>query len=77
MIHLKGNFAPIAEDDGSYALAFTRVSLTVEESDVKVPLMLVGQAAISPIISDEQSESDETDFGSDLRDYDELLKLLT
>lgn len=76
-IHLKGNFAPVAENEGSYALAFTRASLTVEESDVKVPLMLVGEVTTSPIISEDTPVSDETEFEADLRDLDEMLELLT
>ena len=42
IIHLRGNFAPIAENENSFALAFTRVAIIVEDSDVKVPLVLVG-----------------------------------
>ena len=41
VIHLRGHFAPIADSDNSYALAFKgAVANTV--SDIKVPLVLVG-----------------------------------
>jgi len=42
MIHLRGHFAPIAGNDGSYALAF-KGAVANTESDIKVPLVLVGE----------------------------------
>jgi len=59
-IHLKGHFAPIADIEGYYALAFTRVAINVESSDVKVPLILVGDVTVTPPIVDD-SVIDETD----------------
>ena len=76
IIHLRGNFAPIAESEDSFALAFTRAALVVEDSDVKIPLVLVGDVTATPIISDEPV-SDETDFESDIPEIDEILELLT
>lgn len=72
-IHLKGHFAPIADSDDSYALAFTRAAITAESSDVKVPLVLVGDVTVTPTITDE-SVIDETD--SEDVDID-VLDLLT
>jgi len=66
IIHLKGNFTPIAESENSFALAFTRAALVIEDSDVKVPLVLVGDIIVEPIIFDNESVSDETDFESDI-----------
>lgn len=42
VIHLRGHFAPIAGDDGSYALAFKGAAKNTA-SDVKIPLVLVGE----------------------------------
>lgn len=41
VIHLRGHFAPIAGSDGSFALAF-KGAITNTASDLKVPLVLVG-----------------------------------
>ncbi|AJM92054.1 hypothetical protein [Nitrosopumilus piranensis] len=76
-IHLRGNFAPVAESENSFALAFTRAAITVVDSDVKVPLVLVGDVTVNPLVSDEEPISDETDFESDTQDLDEVLELLT
>jgi len=48
VIHLRGHFAPIAGDDGSYALAFKGAAKNTE-SDVKIPLVLVGQVKTSSL----------------------------
>jgi len=77
IIHLRGNFAPIAENENSFALTFTRAAITVEDSDVKVPLVLVGDVTVKPIVSDDEPVSDETDFQPDTQELDEVLELLT
>ncbi len=77
IIHLRGNFAPIAESENSFALAFTRAAITVEDSDVRVPLVLVGDVTVKPLISNEESVSEETDFETDLAELDKVLELLT
>ena len=76
IIHLRGHFAPVAESENSFAIAFTRAAITVEDSDVKVPFVLVGEIAVKPIVSDNEPVSDETDFQSDTQDLDEVLELL-
>lgn len=69
-IHLKGHFAPIADSDDSYALAFTRAAITAESSDVKVPLVLVGDVTVTPTITDEPvvDETDSEDVDIDVLD---------
>ena len=69
-IHLKGHFAPIADSDDSYALAFTRAAITAESSDVKVPLVLVGDVTVTPTITDEPvvNETDSEDVDIDVLD---------
>ena len=77
IIHLRGYFAPIAESEDSFALAFTRAAILVESSDVKVPLVLVGDVKVEPIISVDEPVSEETDFEADMEEIEELLELLT
>ena len=69
-IHLKGHFAPIADSDDSYALAFTRAAIIAESSDVKVPLVLVGDVTVTPTITDEPviDETDSEDVDIDVLD---------
>lgn len=69
-IHLKGHFAPIADSDDSYALAFTRDAIIAESSDVKVPLVLVGDVTVTPTITDEPviDETDSEDVDIDVLD---------
>ena len=67
-IHLRGNFAPIAENEGSFALAFTRAAIVDNNSDVKVPLVLVGEVKTSPITPVDDTESETTDSVDDLLD---------
>ena len=69
-IHLKGHFAPIADSEDSYALAFTRAAITTESSDVKVPLVLVGDVTVTPTITDEPvvDETDSEDVATDVLD---------
>ena len=76
VIHLRGHFAPVAESENTFALAFTRAAITVENSDVKVPLVLVGEVNVKPIVSDDKPVSDEADFESDSQELDEVLELL-
>lgn len=69
-IHLKGHFTPIADSDDSYALAFTRAAIIAESSDVKVPLVLVGDVTVTPTITDEPviDETDSEDVDIDVLD---------
>ena len=69
-IHLKGHFAPITDSDDSYALAFTRAAIIAESSDVKVPLVLVGDVTVTPTITDEPviDETDSEDVDIDVLD---------
>ena len=69
-IHLKGHFVPIADSDDSYALAFTRAAIIAESSDVKVPLVLVGDVTVTPTITDEPviDETDSEDVDIDVLD---------
>ncbi|MHA7734067.1 hypothetical protein [Nitrosopumilus sp. S6] len=76
IIHLRGHFTPVAESENSFALAFTRAVITVENSDIKVPLVLVGEVTVKPIVSDGEPVSDETDFEPDTQELDEVLELL-
>ena len=76
VIHLRGHFTPVVESENSFALAFTRAAITVQDSDVKVPLVLVGEVAVKPIVSDDEPVSDETDFQPDTEELDEVLELL-
>lgn len=57
VIHLRGQFAQIAGNDGFYALAFKGAAANTE-SDVKVPLVLVGDVNTFPLDStvDETTE---------------------
>jgi len=50
VIHLRGHFAPIAGDDGSYALAF-KGAIANTASDIIVPLVLVGDVQTFPLDS--------------------------
>ena len=61
-IHLRGNFAPIADNEESFALAFTRAAIVDSDSDVKVPLVLVGQVETTSIIPVDETEPETTDF---------------
>jgi len=69
-IHLKGHFAPIADSEDSYALAFTRAAIIAESSDVKVPLVLVGDVTVIPTITNEPvvDETDSQDVDIDVLD---------
>ncbi|MFB5628733.1 MAG: hypothetical protein ACE5RR_02245 [Nitrosarchaeum sp.] len=49
VIHLNGYFAPIAEESGSFALAFHRSAIINEQVDIRIPLVLVGQVDTTPI----------------------------
>ncbi|MFB5638248.1 MAG: hypothetical protein ACE5RF_07540 [Nitrosarchaeum sp.] len=49
VIHLNGYFAPIAEESGSFALAFHRSAIINEQADIRIPLVLVGQVDTTPI----------------------------
>ncbi|MFB5613113.1 MAG: hypothetical protein ACE5RL_07400 [Nitrosarchaeum sp.] len=49
VIHLNGYFAPIADESGSFALAFHRSAIINEQADIRIPLVLVGQVDTTPI----------------------------
>lgn len=64
VIHLRGHFAPIAESENSFALAFTRAAIVAQASDVKVPLVLVGEVKtypLAPVVDESQSEPEITE----------------
>lgn len=75
VIHLRGNFAPIGDSEDSFALAFKHGAIMVSESDLKVPLVLVGSVTVKPIISD--VSVDDTTIEEDLEQLDEMLAQLT
>lgn len=57
VIHLNGYFAPVADDTGSFALAFHRSTIVNEQAQIRIPLILVGQVdtttisdAFSPVV---------------------------
>lgn len=83
VIHLRGHFAPIVNSEDSFALAFTRAAITVQDSDVKIPLVLVGDVKVQPIIPvddvDENTsiESDVEPFIENQEELDDILELLT
>jgi len=49
VIHLNGYFAPIADESGSFALAFHRSAIINEQANIRIPLVLVGQVDTTPI----------------------------
>jgi len=49
MIQLNGYFAPIADESGSFALAFHRSAIINEQANIRIPLVLVGQVDTTPI----------------------------
>lgn len=49
VIHLNGYFAPVADDAGSFALAFHRSAIVNEQAQIRIPLILVGQVDTTPI----------------------------
>jgi len=49
LIHLNGYFAPVADDVGSFALAFHRSAIINEQAQIRIPLILVGQVDTTPI----------------------------
>lgn len=74
VIHLRGHFAPIAGDDGSYALAF-KGAIANTASDIKVPFVLVGDVQTfsldstvdeSKLVKSEISDSEIEDLLDDL-----------
>ncbi len=48
-LHLNGHFAPVAETDGSFALAFPRSAILNEHAHIRIPLVLVGKVETNPI----------------------------
>jgi len=49
VIQLNGYFAPIADEQGSFALAFHRSAIINEQANIRIPLVLVGQVDTTPI----------------------------
>lgn len=77
IIHLRGNFAPVAESEDSFAVAFTRTAILDESSDVRIPLVLVGDVKVEPIITVDEPVSEETDFEDNVEELDKMLELLS
>jgi hypothetical protein len=67
VIHLNGYFAPIADESGSFALAFHRSAIINEQADIRILLILVGQVDTTPIgDSVEPTEIDSVDTSIEL-----------
>lgn len=49
VIQLSGYFTPIADEHGSFALAFHRSAIINEQANIRIPLILVGQVDTTPI----------------------------
>lgn len=49
IIHLNGYFAPVADEAGSFALAFHRSAIVNEQAQIRIPLILIGQVNTIPI----------------------------
>lgn len=67
VIQLNGYFAPIADETGSFALAFHRSAIINEQADIRIPLVLVGQVNTTPIgDAVEPAEIDSVDVSVEL-----------
>ena len=66
IIHLNGYFAPVANDAGSFALAFHRSAIVNEQTQIRIPLILVGQVDTTPIGDALPPVSDSVDVSADL-----------
>jgi len=66
IIHLNGYFAPVANDAGSFALAFHRSAIVNEQAQIRIPLILVGQVDTTPIGDALPPVSDSVDVSADL-----------
>jgi hypothetical protein len=66
-LHLNGFFAPVAGNDGSFALAFNRSVITNEQAHIRIPLILIGQVETNLIDDIVASvETDPTDTTNNL-----------
>ena len=67
VVHLNGYFAPIADESGSFALAFHRSAIINEQANIRIPLVLVGQVDTT-LIGDvvEPTEIDPVDVSVEL-----------
>jgi len=67
VIHLNGYFAPIADEAGSFALAFHRSAIINEQANIRIPLVLVGQVDTTPIGDTiEPTEIDPVDVSAEI-----------
>jgi len=66
LIHLNGYFAPVADDAGSFALAFHRSAIINEQAQNRIPLILVGQVNTTPIGDTLPSVVESIDISSEL-----------
>ena len=66
VIHLNGYFAPVADESGSFALAFHRSAIINEQAHIRIPLVLIGQVNTTTIGGTLQSVVDTVDVSADL-----------